>query len=402
MNKPLNILFIAMDAPPKNSAEAIQVRRILAELDNMTSGKLVTVAANEASKWARNDATLALPLNNYDTQILSLPFHGLLGRVLMSHRLAWLHKPDNLFWIQSMAGRVLRGLQQKPDAIYSRSSPFSGALLARKLQQHLEVPWVMHLSDPWADNPYGKHHPQNQKQEHDCFAHANLIALTTQGQADFYRQKYPQFAGKIMVSPNVMPEIKEHTPPEQNDGALNIVFAGALYGERSPQPLLNAVEWLRENHPDILTKLRFDFYGNAQPHCMGMLQKAPDVMQYHGAVSFERALDIQQKADMILTIEPEMENPLSKYFLPSKVIDCLAMGKPILAITPQGSETDSICKEGYGWAVAPSDIPAVGECLKSLVEQRTQIRNQTTKPAPERYRAKKVVEDVILRINGLI
>lgn len=402
MTGKLNILLIAPNAPPKNTPEAIQVRRILAELDTATSGRLVTVIANTAGTWSRNDATLQLPLKHYDTHILALPFHKILGRLLMSHRLAWLHGRDNLFWIQWMAGRVIGALPKKPDIIYSRSYPMSAARLAYKLKQKLHIQWVMHLSDPWADNPYKKFNARDAAYEAECFKYADVITLTTQGQVEYYQRKYPELAKKITVSPNVMAEDKVITLPPMFDQKLHIIFAGALYGIRSPAPLLAALDIVRATRPDILTQLKIDFYGNAQEEALRLLQSASDIISYHGAVPFAEAYGAQQAADIVLTIEPETGDVFSNSFLPSKVIDCLALQKKILAITPEGSETAKICAEGYGWAIAPSQTEQIATQIITLVENVQQIRNTPPMMPPERYRAKKVVEDLILRMNSLL
>lgn len=399
----LNILFIAPDAPPKNSPEAIQVRRILAELDTATSGRLVTLVANTTGTWSRNDTTLQLPLKHYDTHILALPFHKILGRLLMSRRLAWLHGRDNLFWIQWMADRVIGALPKKPDIIYSRSSPFSAALLAKKLKQKLHIPWVMHLSDPWADSPNGKVSPNDQRDELECFSLADSISLTTQGQADFYRKKYPHWANKMMVSANVMPN------PEEIEGfiaankaaedKLNIVFAGALYGQRSPEKLIAGIDWLRTNKPEILEKLRFDFYGNAQPHCLEMLMSASDVIFYHGQVPFKQAMEAQKAADILLNIDTEIENPLCKELLTCKVTDALALKKPLFAITSDNSESMRICTEGYGFAAIASKPESIGMCLADLASKIAEIRSATPKLPPERYSAKKVAEELLVQMR---
>lgn len=400
------ILLIAPDAPPKNSPEAIQVRRILAELDKFTSGRLVTAVPNTISTWGQADTTLELPLKNYDTELLSLPLHTLLGRVLMSHRFSVLHKPDNMFWIQWMASRIIRNLQKKPDIIYSRSCPFSAALLAKKLKARLNIPWIMHLSDPWTEHPYGKAHPSDQKDELECFDSADRISLTTEGQAKFYRQKYPRFADKMMISPNMMPDTEAMKglgiQKKADEQKLNIVYAGALFAQRSPETLVKGLDWLRVNQPEILQKLRFDFYGNAQDHCLMILDRASDVIFYHGQVPFKQAIEAQMAADILLTIDPEMENPLSKELLLCKVTDTLALRKPMFAITPDNSETMRICNEGYGFAAIASQPESIGMCLIDLVSKISEIRSATPKLPPERYSAKKVAEQLLQHIHQLI
>ena len=127
------VLLIARYAPPTNAAEAIQVRRILAELDKSVSGRLVSVQT-ERSSWTPEDASLELTLSHFDTIRLSLPFHSFINRILSSHYMAHFHVPDAMRWIIGKAGAIIADLPQKPDILYSRSYPLSAALLAQKLK----------------------------------------------------------------------------------------------------------------------------------------------------------------------------------------------------------------------------------------------------------------------------
>ncbi len=402
MTDPLNILVIAPHAPPKNTAEAIQVWRILKELDKRARGRLVKITPHSSSSWEQYDASLELELKNFDTQLLALPLHRFVNLLLTSHHMARFHVPDATMWIKWMSGSVLKALKTKPDIIYSRSSPMSAALLSAKLKQKLGVPWVMHLSDPWADSLYKVYHPRDAAYEAQCFEQADLAALTTEGQAEYYRKKYPHCAHKIFVSPNVMPERVERAPDLAIDGKLHIVFAGRLYGSRSPKPLLEALDILRATQPEILTKLRFDFYGNVQAEALALLKRAPDVLYYHGHVPFAEANAAQHAADLVLAIEPDSQHPLIKGTLLSKITDCMAQGQRMLAITPEGSETARLCEAGYGWAVPPSKPKELAETIAKLVTTVFKLRYATPKEPEQFYAVENAVEDLLVRMRQLV
>src|SRR5690606_19230405 len=92
----------------------------------------------------------------------------------------WLNKPDTDFLFHWEGKIILKKISSKPNIIYSRSTPFSSAILGIKLKQKLSVPWVMHLSDPWSDSPYGNYkNTYNIKAERQCFESADLISFTT-------------------------------------------------------------------------------------------------------------------------------------------------------------------------------------------------------------------------------
>ncbi len=401
MTTPLDILVIAPHAPPKNTAEAIQVWRILRELDKHARGRLVKITPQSTSSWEQQDETLNLEMKNFETQELALPFHRILNDVISSHRLARFHIPDSAMWIQWKTGAVLRGLKRKPDLIYSRSSPMSGALLAAKLKKALGIPWVMHISDPWADSLYKPYHPRDAAYEAKCFYAADLTALTTVGQAEFYQDKYPECAERIFVSPNVMPDRVENVA-RHTDDKLHIVFAGRLYGSRTPKPLMDAIDLLRAREPETLKHLQVDFYGNAQSASAEQLRRAPDVLHYHGHVPFAQANAAQSAADVVFAIEPDSQHPLIQAILLSKITDCMAQGQPILAITPHGSETERICKAGYGWAVHPAKPQLLAERISMLVRELPNLRAAAPKPPMPEYAVEHVIGDLLARMQALV
>lgn len=402
MNKPLDILVIAPHAPPKNTAEAIQVWRIMKELDKHAKGRLVKIIPKSGSSWEQYDPSLELPLEHFDTQILALPLHNVINPVIMSQRMSRFHVPDSAMWIQWETSKVIRALDHTPDLIYSRSSPMSAALLSAKLKKRLNIPWIMHLSDPWADSHYKNFSQKDAEFEAACFAQADLTALTTEGQAEFYRKKYPHVAQRIFVSPNVMPSRIERSPDLALDGRLHIVFAGRLYGSRSPRPLIEALNILRREKPAILTKLRIDVYGNVQADALQLLLSVPDVVHYHGHVPFAEANAAQHAADLVLAIEPDSQHPLIKGTLLSKITDCIAQGQHMLAITPEGSETERLCNQGFGWAVPPNQPHQLAARIAELVTSVFKLRYATPKEPDQFYAVEPVVQDLLQRMQGLL
>jgi glycosyltransferase involved in cell wall biosynthesis len=298
-----------------------------------------------------------------------------------------------MFWIRFTAGSIVRRLTSPPDVIYSRSYPMSAALLGLSLKRRLRKPWVMHLSDPWADSPYITQHPRQSQYESECFKHADAIALTTSLQADYYRKKYPAYADKIFVSPNVMPPVEQ--APSPTSKALQLVFAGNLYGYRSLAPILQALQMLPA---ELRHSIRLDVYGKTQSDT----ELLPEMVHYHGPVSFAKAQQAQKSADILVSVEPSLTHPLANAFLPSKVLESMAWGKPLLAITPRGSETEQLCKEGYGWAFEQTDIAAISAHLAQCIHTLPALRAQHLPPPPSRYAASSVVQQLLQHMQQLV
>ena len=261
----MHILIIAPSAPPKNSAEAIQIGRYLAELDRHHKITLITTPVEKG--WVTEDTSLRLQCKNIEVITISLPYHRFSKRFLTVRWLQCLYVPDGDFWLQWKVGEVIRRLKNRPDVIYSRSFPLSSAMLAWDLKVRLGVSWIMHLSDPWVDSPYRELASacknRDQSYESNCFSAADAISVTTDGLAQHYRAKFSARASDIFVSPNVMPNESRKSVAQKGDGKLKIVYTGAFYRWRRPTDILKAMNLIAAHRPELLDRITVDFYGNA-------------------------------------------------------------------------------------------------------------------------------------------
>ena len=389
----MNILFVAPNAPPKNSAEAMQVARFLAELDRHHHITLVMTPVERG--WIREDDSLRVDLPNTRVMTLKLRFHRHTKRVIGSRYISLMHLPDADYWLRWKAGDVIRRLEAKPDVIYSRSFPLSAALLGRSLKARLGVPWVMHLSDPWADGPYrafqGLSGKIDQQDEQACFAQADAVTVTTEGFREFYANKYPEYSGKISVIANVMPQPAEQrekgAPRLDPEDCVHVVHTGAFYGHRRPDAVLAALRLLASESPEKASRLKFWFVGNLSSEIEAELRACPGLTAtITGPLGYAETRNLQEQADVLLSIEPADDHPLIKAVLLSKMVDYLAIRKPILAITPVGSTSEALCARGYGWSIDPRQPEKLAHCFSMLVD--TPINQLPCNPAlPEELTA---------------
>ena len=376
----MNILMITPDSPPKSSPESIQVGRYLQELDR--NHNIVLVNTPIEAGWVSGDKSLELTLERTKTISLSMFLHKFMVRLFSSKYFQKFAIPDKDFWIKYKASYVLSQITQRPDVLYSRSLPFSSALLALRIKRKTNLPWIMHLSDPIYDNPYrikSSNDNQLKKLEYACFTEADFITVTTDKMSHFYKEKYPSFSDKIKVSPNVMPSREDHIVEEtvlEND-KLTLIYAGALYGKRNLKSFLDAMNILRNDKPQILKKINIKIIGNiAEDIKKEVLEQDFGEISLVGRMNYKDVLNIQDNADIMISIEPDGNNPILKSFLPSKILDFLAANKPILSLTPKESESWDICnKYGFGWAVEPNDSQGLARLLFNLVMDKNKVND---------------------------
>jgi colanic acid biosynthesis glycosyl transferase WcaI len=66
--------------------------------------------------------------------------------------------------------------------------------------------------------------------------------------------------------------------------------------------------------------------------------------------------------------------------VPSRLYNLLAAGKPILAITENGSEPARVIEEErVGWTVAPENPAALAETINAIYDARSQLKEMSAR-----------------------
>lgn len=408
LNGKMRVLLIAPAAPPKNSPESMQVGRILSCFNPGLEVCLVTTPVSRGWEWCDQSLSLATGVNH--TITINLPFHHLVYRLLSSRFFSKIHVPDSDFWITYCSTLVMKQLPWKPDVIYSRSSPFSAAVLACRLKDRLSVPWLMHMSDPWVDSTYrtnGRLSSMiNQRLEKKCFASADLVTLTTQRQVDFYAAKYQTRSDYFDCTPNVADPLtsvvaRPTVRSSQSHRPIRFLYTGAFYGKRLPDGLLNAVRIIIADHPTLLSKLEFIFVGNAEPSVRELINQIP-CCHHLGVLSYSQCVELQQSADILVTIEAQGLNPLCSAFLPSKVVDYLSSNRPILSIGQLDSITADYCKLGFGWSFSSDDTSGIVDCIVTIVTNPDLIASYRLPKLPDEINPHYVTSKIELLLGKII
>ena len=140
---------------------------------------------------------------------------------------------------------VREGRKHPPTLIISSSPPptvlWVGTLAARRLR----APYMVDLRDPWTDM-IATSHPNRtvelaiaRKLEGWVMGSAAAITSTGSRVARLLIQRQPELATKTFVIRNGYDDAFRHTTPDTG-GRLAILFAGELYLNRDPFPLLQA------------------------------------------------------------------------------------------------------------------------------------------------------------------
>lgn len=366
----MKILLISIAAPPKSGAESLQVGRYLTYLSRENEITLVTTPAVQ-NGWVKEDVSQIEVLKRVDKVILKASINSwnrwkrAAARILLKSQS---RKPDDDFLFHFFPKFLKKKLNTFPDLIYSRSSPFSSAILGLKMKKILGVPWCMHLSDPWTDSPYVSYKNKYSVQaEHACFKNADIISFTTPETLDFYTKKYPDFSNKFFLSPNVYSadDVNNSLKVFQNR-KLVMLHSGNLYGKRNLESILAALSLLQKTEQD---QIEFQLAGNMDQQNFEMLNASKLLcIKNLGFVTSDLSIDLQKKADILISIDKPLEVDIDKVFLPSKIQDYIAARKPILAITGTDSATYRTVHEKYGKCFDHRDINGLMNYIREAIK----------------------------------
>ena len=224
------------------------------------------------------------------------------------------------------------------DLLISSSLPFTGHLVGLAVRKrHPALPWLVDVGDPFsfregeATGNAFMYRRLNLRMEHRVFAAATAISVTTPGTASRYAQIFDDCAEKLSVIPPLLPDVSQSMAMASNvdnDGKkVRLVFIGTLYRSlRSPEPLLHLFAKLLAS--DLSPSIELHFYGNIQ-NCSDSFEAYRRLLGHsihlHGLAPREQAFAAMRDASILVNI-----GNTSAYQLPSKVVEYLAMYKPII------------------------------------------------------------------------
>lgn len=372
-----DLLAVSFAYPPSALPRAVQVSRLLKNLHARTT----LVCADHDEKGVRKDQTLVRESEAFLANCIRVPFahHGvnaLMSRVAYRFDLPVIDKVPDHFrsWKPAVLKAVdsfCRARNYVPDVLATFGFPMSDHLIGLELKRRLDVPWVAHFSDPWVDNPFRREDSLtrwlNLSLENRVLEVADRVIFTSEETLDLVMSKYD---GSLRKKARVLAHSydAEQFPTRENgtDGRLVIRYLGDLYPPRSPEPLFRAVAEMCKEPPFQDCNVRFEIIGKTYEFnfdAMGLNALPEGVISLKPSVKYLDSLALMANSDGLLVIDAPADISV---FLPSKLIDYVGAGRPILGITPPGTAADLIGRLG-GWVADPTDVPAVAAALKTFI-----------------------------------
>lgn len=362
------ILIIAYYSPPIYGAESVQINSTVKFLKKYGWNSNIISTGNYAQE--RLDFELASRLEQSINIYRPYSLKNIVTKIFGTFKL---FPDDKVGWIPFALVTINKVLPEvKPKIIYSRSTPVSSHIIAYFTKKKTGLPWVAFFSDPWTENNYVKYPTGIQKKleeylERTILKTADKIIVTTEYTRNNFLRKYPALLpDKISVIPN------SYDPPQKTRNAVKnrptekfiISHIGNIYGKRSPEPLFKALSLMKSTTTNLDKTLEIRFVGH-------MDQKFKDMVSQYCLEELVKIIDVVPKAeaekmleesDALLLIDAPSAT-ISEY-LPSKLIEYIFSGKPIIAITQEGASADVIRSTSTGTVINSDDIMSICQTLK--------------------------------------
>ncbi|HET7152328.1 MAG TPA: hypothetical protein VFJ29_01075, partial [Candidatus Kapabacteria bacterium] len=165
----------------------------------------------------------------------------------------------------SLGKKIIK--EEKIDAIYSSSPPYTCALIARALKRASGLPWVVGFRDPWTgfeNTPERWFLPEkiDFSLEGSVLNEADAIDVAWLGIEQDFRAKHPKLPlKKINHLPNGFDGEDYPAVTQTRNERFTLTYTGSLYGTRNPADLLRAVEGLVAKNMVDKSKFVLKFVG---------------------------------------------------------------------------------------------------------------------------------------------
>lgn len=375
---PPRLLAVSFSYPPQTEPRAIQVSRLLQYIHAST------VLVCEGKPGTKDDAVESFGLDTKKTKILRVPLPGSSWRRAVD-RLAsrvylpvWSMTPDHLGpWRRPVVKTIedlLNTNHYRPDVLVTFAFPLIDSLIGLELKQRFQLPWLAHFSDPWVDSPFRKvdrlTRMLNARLERSVIEAADRLVFTSPETAELVMHKYPfPLQEKVRIVPHAYE--KELFPPPTNvcGDRMVVRYLGDLYLSRTPKPLFQALKTLLSSDPELLKEFCFEIVGEVHEmdlEQMGLSLLPEGLVVFRSRVSYQESLALMTSAAGLMVIDAPVPKNTKSVFLPSKLIEYVGAGRPIIGLTPPGTASDLIERLG-GWVIDPSETQQVAKVVRQFL-----------------------------------
>jgi glycosyltransferase involved in cell wall biosynthesis len=278
-----------------------------------------------------------------------------------------------LIWARDATLRAESLHAEAPAAVvFSTFPPLHTHLACLLISRKLRLPWIADFRDPLLGNPFRRRSglPKlfDRYMENSIFRNASALIGVADRMVDEWRVRSPWAASKMHVLWNGFdpadPVRAVPSPPRTHRILAHI---GAIYGARTPMPVLASLRRLASSGKIRPGTLRVRFVGDFDAPGLAACKPVFDELAPLVAVEYENRVVPRDEArrelgsaDFLLLADNNALN--AGYTVPAKLYEYIQVGRPVLALTAADSPVERIlCQAGIPFValhpgLSPSDV----------------------------------------------
>ncbi|RXT04736.1 glycosyltransferase family 4 protein [Ammoniphilus sp. CFH 90114] len=326
---------------------------------------------------------------------------------------------DQILWFPYAAKMGLELMKEHQyDAIFSTSGPYTNHLVGIYLKRQTGVPWIADFRDPWTQNMHRPGIPWREwleeRLERMVLRESDILLTVTRSFANNFQQKFNDEIQRLEVIHNGFdPEDYKQLEKVKMDypDQCSFIYTGIFYKERNPRLFLQAIKELLDEGVLDRKQIRLNFAGVFD--YPGYTENADwvnklglnDLVHVLGHLPHQAALSELKKSDILLLIGDTA--PGSGDYIPGKLFEYMAIGKPMLALSLKGESTHIIEKYQLGQVVDPGSLEEIKQGIINLYEEWLEAkegkdRNQeVNRPSTLIYERKEQAKMLASLLNDL-
>lgn len=280
--------------------------------------------------------------------------------------------PDpKVFWVKPSVNFLEKYVKEhKVDAIISTGPPHSMHLIANKLHQKTNIKWLADFRDPWSNLYYNKDFKQskfvikrNKKLERTILENADCVLTVSNS----LKNEFTKQAKRVEVITNGFDSEVLASETSKVDKEFNISYIGLLPKQSNPRLFFSALQKICIENTAFKSDLKLNFIGDISDEVKKEIEinNLLENTQFIGYVSHQKAIEYQQKAQILLLLIPNIEN--ANGILTGKLFEYLTANRPIFAISPANKDLEDILEQtDTGFVVDYKNELKIKEAIEEL------------------------------------
>ena len=286
--------------------------------------------------------------------------------------------PDaRCWWIKPSVRYLKEYLKAHPvDAIISTGPPHSMHLIALKLKETIDTPWIADFRDPWAEIDYyndlhltrwadRKHH----RLEREVLGKADKVVTVSQ---DWSKRLGRIGTRNVRVVYNGFDHTDEVTMPIAPSEKFTITYLGALSKIQNPMNLWKALSELVMDDSNFKKDLKINMIGQIDSSAASCIEKygLTQFTSFSPYIPHSQVSSVHHKSALLLLLLMPNSEPRAKGLLTGKLFEYLASGRPILCIGPEDGDAAKILHETHaGTTIDFDNTDQMKQTIKAYYEK---------------------------------